>query len=38
MFTQQSSYPFVLLALAVAGLAATVGLLTLALQGLKVFW
>lgn len=38
MFTQQSSYPYVLMALAVAGLAATVGLLTLALHGFKVFW
>jgi hypothetical protein len=38
MFTQQSRYPFVLMTLAVAGLAATVGLLTVALQGSKVFW
>jgi hypothetical protein len=38
MFTQQSSYPFILMTLAVAGLVATVGLLTRALQGFKVFW
>jgi hypothetical protein len=38
MFTQESSYPYVLIAVAVAGIVATVGLLTLALHGFKVFW
>lgn len=38
MFTQESSYPFVLITLAVAGLVATVGLLMSALDGFKVFW
>jgi hypothetical protein len=38
MHTERTSYPFVLMTLAVAGLAATVGLLTLALSGFKVFW
>jgi hypothetical protein len=38
MFTQESSYPVVLTALAVVGLVATVGLLTLALNGFQVFW
>jgi hypothetical protein len=38
MFTQDSSYTYVLIGVAVAAMVATVALLTWALHGFRVFW